>query len=204
MNDKKCCVCGDRAVGNNFNALTCESCRSFFRRNAFRVEEFHCFFDNNCSINWLTRKFCKTCRLKKCFAVGMKKNIVDTTVSNERQKVSDIPTLIRELIFSFNELEMNRFRELFSSAVMLRDPVLKTISETNTYMDSFTVLQKRAALKCNRIIKMSTNISEFTNLCEEDKIALLKTGCPEVICLLTVVNFDFNDNYWTVPVVNIN
>lgn len=33
----KCClVCGDRASGYHFDALTCESCKAFFRRNAFR------------------------------------------------------------------------------------------------------------------------------------------------------------------------
>lgn len=33
---KKCGVCGDRALGYNFNAITCESCKAFFRRNALK------------------------------------------------------------------------------------------------------------------------------------------------------------------------
>ena len=33
---KICTVCGDKALGYNFNALTCESCKAFFRRNALR------------------------------------------------------------------------------------------------------------------------------------------------------------------------
>lgn len=35
-NTKICGVCGDRALGYNFNAVTCESCKAFFRRNAFK------------------------------------------------------------------------------------------------------------------------------------------------------------------------
>ena len=35
-NSKICGVCGDRALGYNFNAVTCESCKAFFRRNAFK------------------------------------------------------------------------------------------------------------------------------------------------------------------------
>jgi hypothetical protein len=31
-----CCVCGDRARGMNFNAITCMSCKTFFRRHALR------------------------------------------------------------------------------------------------------------------------------------------------------------------------
>jgi hypothetical protein len=32
--DKVCGVCGDRALGYNFDAISCESCKAFFRRNA--------------------------------------------------------------------------------------------------------------------------------------------------------------------------
>jgi Zinc finger, C4 type (two domains) len=32
--DKICGVCGDRAIGYNFDAVSCESCKAFFRRNA--------------------------------------------------------------------------------------------------------------------------------------------------------------------------
>jgi len=32
--DKICGVCGDRAIGFNFDAVSCESCKAFFRRNA--------------------------------------------------------------------------------------------------------------------------------------------------------------------------
>jgi len=33
---KVCGVCGDKAFGYNFNAVTCESCKAFFRRNALK------------------------------------------------------------------------------------------------------------------------------------------------------------------------
>lgn len=32
--DKFCGVCGDRALSYNFDAISCESCKAFFRRNA--------------------------------------------------------------------------------------------------------------------------------------------------------------------------
>lgn len=32
--EKICGVCGDRAIGYNFDAMSCESCKAFFRRNA--------------------------------------------------------------------------------------------------------------------------------------------------------------------------
>ena len=35
---KVCEVCGDAALGHNFGTVTCESCKAFFRRNAFRLQ----------------------------------------------------------------------------------------------------------------------------------------------------------------------
>ncbi len=35
--EKRCAVCGDHAVGYNFGAIACESCKAFFRRNALRM-----------------------------------------------------------------------------------------------------------------------------------------------------------------------
>ena len=34
--NKICGVCGDKALGYNFDAISCESCKAFFRRNAFK------------------------------------------------------------------------------------------------------------------------------------------------------------------------
>ena len=36
--DRKCTVCGDKALGYNFDAITCESCKAFFRRNATKAK----------------------------------------------------------------------------------------------------------------------------------------------------------------------
>lgn len=36
--EKICRVCGDKALAHNFDAITCESCKAFFRRNALRSE----------------------------------------------------------------------------------------------------------------------------------------------------------------------
>ena len=34
---KVCVVCSDKALSCNFGAITCESCKAFFRRNAHKV-----------------------------------------------------------------------------------------------------------------------------------------------------------------------
>ncbi|XP_053681744.1 nuclear hormone receptor HR96 [Sabethes cyaneus] len=73
---KVCSVCGDKALGYNFNAMTCESCKAFFRRNALSTKSFTCPFSESCEITVVTRRFCQKCRLDKCFQIGMKKEYI--------------------------------------------------------------------------------------------------------------------------------
>ncbi|KAK3095366.1 hypothetical protein FSP39_013806 [Pinctada imbricata] len=83
-----CGVCGDKALGYNFDAITCESCKAFFRRNANKTKVFTCSFDGNCKLDTHTRKFCSGCRLKKCFQIGMKKDWIlsEEQLAKRRQK----------------------------------------------------------------------------------------------------------------------
>lgn len=74
--EKRCRVCGDMALGYNFDAVTCESCKAFFRRNARGSKSTRCLFQGNCVIDVRTRRFCPHCRLQKCFNVGMKKDMI--------------------------------------------------------------------------------------------------------------------------------
>lgn len=69
-----CFVCGAKANGYNFDQITCESCKAFFRRNALKPQDkFRCRNNGHCVITTATRKRCKLCRLAKCFHVGMRK-----------------------------------------------------------------------------------------------------------------------------------
>ncbi|XP_046435100.1 nuclear hormone receptor HR96 isoform X1 [Neodiprion fabricii] len=87
--NKTCGVCGDRALGYNFNAVSCESCKAFFRRNALKNKDFRCPFTENCTITVVTRRFCQKCRLDKCFTIGMRKEYIMTEEAKvlKRQKI---------------------------------------------------------------------------------------------------------------------
>ncbi|CAG2105336.1 unnamed protein product [Medioppia subpectinata] len=64
--------------GFNFEAITCPSCKEFFRRNAIRTDvKFRCRSDGNCKIDIKSRKRCRKCRLKKCFEMGMKMDYIN-------------------------------------------------------------------------------------------------------------------------------
>ncbi|CAF1244025.1 unnamed protein product [Adineta ricciae] len=74
-----CGVCSAPATGYNFDQVTCESCKAFFRRNALRdTSSLKCRFSGSCIINIHTRRQCTYCRLKKCFDIKMRKEWIRT------------------------------------------------------------------------------------------------------------------------------
>ena len=68
-----CKVCGDNASGNHFGVLSCEACKSFFRRSIRTDARYSCRADRCCTIDKQSRNRCQYCRLMKCVRVGMKK-----------------------------------------------------------------------------------------------------------------------------------
>ncbi|KAL4656998.1 nuclear receptor subfamily 1 group I member 2-like isoform X1 [Arapaima gigas] len=102
---KVCQVCGDRATGYHFNAMTCEGCKGFFRRAMKRPVNFTCPFRGTCIITKNSRRQCQACRLQKCQSIGM----------------------LKELIMSDEELEQRR--RLLKEKRMRVEPVLSAQQE---------------------------------------------------------------------------
>lgn len=96
---KICLVCGDKALGYNFNAISCESCKAFFRRNALSSKELKCPFTNNCDITVVTRRFCQKCRLEKCLSIGMVKEFImsEEDKAEKRKKIQENRAKKRQL-----------------------------------------------------------------------------------------------------------
>ncbi|CAF1214311.1 unnamed protein product [Adineta ricciae] len=84
-----CLVCGDQASVVNYGALSCWSCRTFFRRHGFRIKNtLVCYYAKNCSITIETRKLCTTCRLRKCLAVGMSPDFIRKEDLHDKLRLS--------------------------------------------------------------------------------------------------------------------
>lgn len=68
-----CKVCGDTSSGNHFGVMSCEACKSFFRRSVRANSRYACRANRNCTIEKHTRNRCQYCRLQKCTQMGMRK-----------------------------------------------------------------------------------------------------------------------------------
>ncbi|UMM37974.1 hypothetical protein L5515_009573 [Caenorhabditis briggsae] len=76
-----CSVCSNPLASYHFGAIVCRACAIFFRRFVFRKKEkvyCNCFLKRD--------KLCRSCRMKKCLAAGMKKSEIQGPRDNICQK----------------------------------------------------------------------------------------------------------------------
>ncbi|KAF5274574.1 hypothetical protein FQA39_LY07186 [Lamprigera yunnana] len=78
-----CVVCGDRASGRHYGAISCEGCKGFFKRSIRKQLGYQCRGSKNCEVTKHHRNRCQYCRLQKCLACGMR------TVQHERKPIID-------------------------------------------------------------------------------------------------------------------
>ncbi|CAG2100000.1 unnamed protein product [Medioppia subpectinata] len=312
-----CDVCGDQAIGRHFGALTCKSCKPFFRRNALKENTLKCKSNGNCVVNRETRKSCRKCRLDKCLAVGMNKNniqnetekqirkqMIETNklkkdnqnvIHNEcqtntclmpykpidnreessdqlsdqlsdesdnlyqqmcvnKRKPKDLLTQVleineiideeigSEIITTKTYLVNNERTEGWRQKVVnLMDMSTKPVAINNvfTHLESINLLEVISSCKvyqnfmltpfniknrghvCNfalmysimdsfytreiqNVITLSKKLSTFQDLCEDDKIALIKYGFSDILCLRSVAYYDRPNEFWTLIMDNGN
>ncbi len=68
-----CTICGDKASGYHYNALSCEGCKGFFRRSVTNDRKYTCEKNGACNIDIYMRRKCQKCRLERCYNAGMRK-----------------------------------------------------------------------------------------------------------------------------------
>ncbi|KAM3957186.1 nuclear orphan receptor [Aphomia sociella] len=101
-----CVVCGDRASGRHYGAISCEGCKGFFKRSIRKKLGYQCRGSMNCEVTKHHRNRCQYCRLQKCLACGMRsdsvqherKPIVDKVKGEQREAMHDRQTAYSKLL----------------------------------------------------------------------------------------------------------
>ncbi|XP_027022758.1 nuclear receptor subfamily 2 group C member 2 isoform X4 [Tachysurus fulvidraco] len=81
-----CVVCGDKASGRHYGAVSCEGCKGFFKRSVRKSLTYSCRSNQDCVVNKHHRNRCQFCRLRKCLEMGMRME----SVQSERKPL-DLP-----------------------------------------------------------------------------------------------------------------
>ncbi|XP_065560642.1 ecdysone receptor-like isoform X2 [Artemia franciscana] len=152
--DELCLVCGDRASGYHYNALTCEGCKGFFRRSITKNAVYQCKYGASCEIDMYMRRKCQECRLKKCLSVGMRPECVvpeqQCAVKREAKKQLK---------------EKDKPNSTTSAAIDIRDA--DSIKEEISY--TLAALRKRLTAEQEELIhRLVFFQDEFENPSEED------------------------------------
>uniref|UniRef100_A0A8C6U200 Vitamin D receptor b n=1 Tax=Neogobius melanostomus TaxID=47308 RepID=A0A8C6U200_9GOBI len=144
-----CGVCGDKATGFHFNAMTCEGCKGFFRRSMKRKAAFTCPFNGSCTITKDNRRHCQACRLKRCVDIGMMKEFIltDEEVQRKKDLIQRRKDEEAQVIATLVEAHHKTYDDSYSDFCRFRPPVregpvtrsasraasLHSLSDTSSY-----------------------------------------------------------------------
>lgn len=83
-----CVVCGDRASGRHYGAISCEGCKGFFKRSIRKQLGYQCRGNKECEVTKHARNRCQYCRLQKCLARGMRSDSPRVAAAQESRRAS--------------------------------------------------------------------------------------------------------------------
>nr|XP_004671205.1 nuclear receptor subfamily 1 group I member 3 isoform X1 [Jaculus jaculus] len=193
---RNCVVCGDRATGYHFHALTCEGCKGFFRRTVSKSTSPICPFAGSCEVSKAQRRHCPACRLQKCLNVGMRKDMILSAEAlalrrarqaqrRAQQASTQLSKQQKELVQVLLGAHTRHMGTMFDHFVQLRPPaylfthhrpfpplvpvlpLLAHFADINTFM-------------VQQIIKFTKELPLFRSLPMEDQISLLKGAAVEI------------------------
>ncbi|NXB07127.1 NR1H4 protein, partial [Cnemophilus loriae] len=211
--EELCVVCGDKASGYHYNALTCEGCKGFFRRSITKNAVYRCKSGGHCEMDMYMRRKCQECRLKKCRAVGMLAECLLTEVQckskrlrkNFKQKSSFLCNIkledeglnSKQVSSTTRSGKIPEKMELTPGEHQLLDHIVaahqkytipleeakKFLQETASPEESFLRLSETAVVHIQVLVDFTKRLPGFESLASEDQIALLKGSTVEAMFL---------------------
>jgi len=149
----KCKICKEPAAKHiHYGAVSCFSCRAFFRRSIQNEtsETYVCRRNKDCQINIKTRRNCQYCRYRRCLDVGMKPSWVLSPDERERRfkkskdKKNSKPVELINCKKESNPMEEEQPMLLGSSESEYKNPSMPILQLGPTAAAVVTVMQAAA------------------------------------------------------------
>ncbi|VDO56754.1 unnamed protein product [Haemonchus placei] len=214
--EELCLVCGDKASGYHYNALTCEGCKGFFRRSITRQAIYYCKFGQTCDIDMYMRRKCQHCRLEKCMRIGMRSELVipeeQCRMKREaklRQRStprdgSELPSplsveITTQVVTDPVEHDISsETRELISRLTstsykisLVRDEAVMALTLHHSACSSaFQQLAELTILEAQYVHEFVRQLPGFSRLQDEDRRILQKHSKTEILLLRTARRYD--------------
>ncbi|XP_077785211.1 bile acid receptor-like isoform X2 [Podarcis muralis] len=172
--EELCVVCGDKASGYHYNALTCEGCKGFFRRSITKNAIYRCKNGGHCEMDMYMRRKCQECRLKKCKAVGMLAECLLTEVQCKSKRLRKKSSFLCSIKM---EVEGVDNKHVSSTTKALK------LQETANPEENFLHLSETAMVHVQVLVDFTKRLPGFESLASDDQIALLKGSTIETMFL---------------------
>ncbi|KAH9403625.1 Oxysterols receptor LXR-alpha [Tyrophagus putrescentiae] len=201
-------------TGFNYEALSCESCKVFFHRNAPTPGRLRCRKEGTCEIDFASR------RADKCFSVGMKWKNADLEVRERIRSMTENGSDIRTVLLEKIDLPENVSQQKAEVLKQIHTSSLSPLTGSTTaspyarkkkYAADLNVIERQLigelqsainsafvdelSLPCigevknvidkdfinlpvhyiRRMVRFVKNLSAFSVLSEDDKMAAVKT-----------------------------
>ncbi|KAM6219289.1 nuclear receptor subfamily 1 group I member 3 isoform 4-T4 [Rhynchocyon petersi] len=193
---RNCVVCGDRATGYHFHALTCEGCKGFFRRTASKSTSPTCPFAGNCEVSKAQRRHCPACRMQKCLNAGMRKDMILSAdalalrrAKQAQQRAGQVPLQLskeqEDLVRTLLDAHMRHMGTMFDHFVRFNPPAYlfidhKPLSALAPPLPLLKHFADISTFMVQQIIKFTKDLPPFRSLPLEDQISLLKGAATEI------------------------
>ncbi|KAM6937748.1 bile acid receptor isoform 2-T2 [Xenentodon cancila] len=201
--EELCVVCGDKASGYHYNALTCEGCKGFFRRSITKNAVYKCKSGGNCEMDMYMRRKCQECRLRKCKEMGMLAECLLTEIQCKSKRLrkntktspgrstgdetegTDSADNKQEKVEITKEQQalMRVIVDAYNRHQIPQDVAKKLLQEQYSTEENFLLLTEIATNQVQVLVEFTKNIPGFLSLDHEDQIALLKGSAVEAMFL---------------------
>ncbi|CAM2706637.1 unnamed protein product [Rotaria socialis] len=155
-----CQVCETNGAQYHYGGLCCVSCKMFFRRNAkFDLDAHDCVFKEKCGITINSRRACRYCRLKKCLAIGMQRELL--RASHHRRVKSNEKPISSTTVMSPLDL-LNNDRSLLTEEQKSR---VSNVIHTYDTKSSVSHIRNLLSTQSKHPVKMRLKMAK-TNILE--------------------------------------
>ncbi|OXA62243.1 thyroid hormone receptor beta [Folsomia candida] len=204
LKDMRCDVCGDKVKAQNYGGISCNCCRSFFHYYVInKVEDptsiqhlkRNCKFENDCVIDKVTRKKCKTCRFFKCVTIGMSPAWVWKEYEKARElKQQRMQTNVffkkkNKLLSDDDTKKITNLSKFYQTACELIPYTFLTREENEvlTYTKIHLIDIGRLSTAIRRFVCFARMLPEFARLGLHDQANLLRRSVVEMLLLRDVI-----------------
>uniref|UniRef100_A0A671FIL4 Nuclear receptor subfamily 1 group H member 4 n=1 Tax=Rhinolophus ferrumequinum TaxID=59479 RepID=A0A671FIL4_RHIFE len=167
--DELCVVCGDRASGYHYNALTCEGCKGL-----------------------LTEIQCKSKRLRKNVKQHADQTSNEDSEGRDLRQVTSTTKSCREKTELTPDQQnlLHYIMDSYSKQRMPQEITNKILKEEFSAEENFLILTEMATSHVQILVEFTKKLPGFQTLDHEDQIALLKGSAVEAMFLRSAEIFN--------------